>query len=755
MITETAQKGFNISRKREQNHKFFDLYWSYKRCFWDHFPYDILDKIMYIQKPSKDDKSTFNDCIIMADTETSKKPKGEHNHICAWSICIRAYDQNIVTLWGRKPSEFIECLKLLQEHFRGTHTIIYFHNMGYDYTFLRRYLTEAFGIPVKQLNIKPYLPIYIEYENGIILRDSLILSGCSLEKWTSELNVDHQKAVGKWDYKKIRDQKCLFSPDEMLYIENDVVGGVECIDKLKAALGKKIYNMPWTMTGIVRESLYHAGVEHNAHKEFLKVAPTFDQLMKLRKVYHGGFTHGNRHYYGYVIRTKDGWKQVEAYDFASSYPYCLLSEKYPAEAFKPEDNLSIDEILDSAEEYAYMFKLILVKPELISDKLPMPTISLSKCERVINPVVDNGRIIQADYIEIYSNEIDLQLYHETYRYSKALSCCVEVEYAKKDYLPRWITDYVYHLFKEKSMLKSSKADKIYYNLAKSRLNSIYGLFVQFPAKEDIVEEYFYTEDKDLYHITDESKDEEFMRQKYEKFLQNRKSILPYFTGVWCTSYAMKNLFRLASCIDFRNGGEWLYSDTDSIYCTGMDQEKLAAYNEHIKKILIARGYPAVTIPGDDHEYWLGIAEHDPEEDEYDEFCFVGAKRYVGRCKKDGKLHTTVAGVPKLGHGKEDNDQFMDNKGNVLIGAKCLNDDIDNFKTGFIFKGILTGKKTHKYFLVPEAYIDEWGNETGDSIDLSPCDYKLKAAEDPDWDPFAPEEIEVQMYDDDMGGWFDE
>ena len=737
---ETA--GFNISRKRQQNQKFFDLHWSYKRCFYDHFPYEILDKIMYIQKPSKEDKRTFNDVIIMADTETSRKPKGEENHVCAWSMAVRAYDQNLCTIWGHKPSEMIETIKRIQEHTRGDNTIIYFHNLGYDWTFLRRFFIKAFGIPVKQLNIKPYLPIYIEFENGIILRDSLIVSGCSLDKWTAELNVPHKKAVGKWDYNKIRNQRGLFSPDEMLYIENDVLGGVECLDKLKQALGKKIYNMPWTMTGIVRESLYHEGVKHGAHNEFLKVAPTFDQLCKLEKVYHGGFTHGNRHYYGYVIRTKDGWRHVKAYDFASSYPYVLLTEKYPCEAFKPEEDLTIDEVLESADEYAYMFKLILVKPELITDKLPMPTISLSKCTKggchIINPVVDNGRVVQAAYLEIYCNEIDLQLYKNTYRYYEPLSRCVEVEYARKDYLPRWITDYIYQLFAEKSKLKHS--DPTYYALAKARLNSIYGLFCQHPCKQDIIEEYFYQEDLDLYHVTDESKDPVFMREKYEKYLQNRKSILPYFVGVWCTSYAEKNLFLLGSCIDYRHGGQWLYSDTDSIYCIGMDEDKIAEYNRNVKDILTERGYPAVKIPGDEKEYWPGIAEHDPKKDVYDEFCFVGAKRYVGRCTSDGRLHTTVAGVPKY---KKDADG---NK--VFIGEECLKNKIQNFKTGFIFKGTITGKKTHKHFLVEDIYIDEWGNETGDSINLTPCDYKLQAAEDPDWDPFGPVEVEVQTYEED-------
>ena len=52
------------------------------------------------------------------------------------------------------------------------------------------------------------------------------------------------------------------------------------------------------------------------------------------------------------------------------------------------------------------------------------------------------------------------------------------------------------------------------------------------------------------------------------------------------------------------------------------------------------------------------------------------------------------------------------------------EDIRNFKPGFTFDGEKSGKKLHTYKFVDDIYIDENGNETGDSVDLSPCDYIL-------------------------------
>ena len=75
----------------------------------------------------------------------------------------------------------------------------------------------------------------------------------------------------------------------------------------------------------------------------------------------------------------------------------------------------------------------------------------------------------------------------------------------------------------------------------------------------------------------------------------------------------------------------------------------------------------------------------------------------------------------------------------------MNDDINNFSPGFIFKGIETGKTTHVY-LYHEIYTDENGNETADSISLTPCDYELDSIAVYDWEELFKEEVTIQIYD---------
>lgn len=661
---------------------------KYQFLYWQRFNYEVLSNAMYYKKRGHGNHKNVNEVWIMADTETSKKPNTEANHIVAFTVSIRMFDKNIVTLWGRKPSDLIECLDKIHNSMKGAQTVFYIHNLGYDYVFLRKFMFKKWGYPEKELSLKSHAPLYIEFENGIIFKDSFILAQRKLEKWANDLEVEHKKAVGKWDYNKIRSQYENFTNDELQYIECDTLAGVECLDTLSKQLKKHACDMPYTATGIPREAVRKIGAQNRARDLFERICPNYQQYEKLTKVFHGGYTHANRFISGQIIN--EGGK---CYDFSSSYPFCMCAFKeFPMSRFESIDDKPIDYILKYSDKYAFMFKLIMLRPKL-KPNLEMPVLQASKSVELVNPIIDNGRILQAEYISIYLNEIDLQVIAQQYDYDFAI--CKEVEFASKGYLPRWFTDYVYSLYIAKCTLKHS--DPLLYRLKKGELNSCYGMCVMRNVRLEIIEDYVTGE----YYANNE-KDPESI---YKKYIGNKNTILPYMWGVWVTSLALRDLHELATCIykdseDPEKNGIWLYSDTDSIYATKWDENKVAAYNEKCKALLRANGYEGVEFEG--QEYWLGVAESGPE-DVFTEFITQGAKRYCKRTE-DG-LHITIAGVPKK-------------------GVECLNDNIANFQPGLIFPGTKTGKLTHKYIYVPDIYIDEWGNETGDSIDLTPCDYLL-------------------------------
>ena len=706
---------------------YFHKYHKYKMVSWDKFDFDILSRnIMYYKKKGKFQKGTWNDVIIAADTETSKGHEVSAdpmpNHVCAWTISFRAYHCNIVTIYGTRPSEMIMAIRKIREALKGDDIYIYFHNLAYDYVFLRLFLFGAFGTPVKELNTKPHYPIMLGFENGIILKDSLCLAQCKLEKWANDLNVHHKKAVGSWDYDVIRDQGDTFSRAEKRYIENDTLALCECLDAFCISLNKTICSIPYTATGIPREEVRERAKQHKGHENFLREALTYEQFQKFMKLYHGGYSHGNRFYIGDLLNDD----VTACKDFASSYPYCLIAFKYPSSAFVSLGrDVKPQYIIDNSNDYAFVFRINFKNIRLKDHLLPMPALQASKCEHSINMLTESGRVKKAGYCTLYMCEQDLLVLNTMYDWDPE-SICTEVEVSPKDYLPRWFTDYVYELYAEKCRRKPlQEEDPVAYALAKSRVNSVYGLTVQKSIRENFIEvtepgEYKINWEGDTAFFESGEYRQDFdqdLKAEYEKYLKNPNTVLPYQWGAYCTAYAFKNLFELGACVNakFNKDGSlaypphWYYSDTDSCYSDDWNEEKIAEYNKKCKEQLKMNGYGPVIVNG--KEYWLGVAEPDAE---YSEYIVLGPKRYCGRSVKDGELHITVAGVPK-------------------DGAKCLENDINKFHRNFIFDGETTGKKAHFYFFSKDGITkDAFGNEVGDSIDLQPCDYHLGAVNKEDY-----------------------
>ena len=698
----------------------------YRYCYYLEYDYSILTNILKRKRNGSRSDIYYSTAYIMLDTETSKrapteydkegKPINQVNHLCAWTISIRAFHMNLCTLRGSRPDELVHCLSLIRKNMEADVIFMFVHNLPYDWMFIRRFLLDEFGKPKSQLNIKNHYPISIQFENGIVLRDSLILAGVSLEKWADNLGVEHQKATGSWDYDKIRDQRDFINlnDDELLYIEHDTLAGVECLNKLADNLKDTVVSLPYTLTGIVRRDMRREGRAHYAKQIFNRQLLTWKEYQILEKVFHGGFTHANRHIVNWIR------KRVKCKDFKSSYPYCMLTAKVPAEQFYHMDgNMDPRDIL-KASDRSYIFKLVMINPRLKDPYYPMPALQFYKCDSSINAITDNGRILSADYVEIYMNEIDLKIIDKMYICDSWIA--TDIMTALNDYIPKWFRDEVFKIFREKCELEYEvkvlkSADPSVYNLKKANLNSLYGMSVTKAVKPEITEVYDDDPVHELisgdYFIEDTNLEKEF-----DNYNKKRDNVLPYVYGVYTTSYAMLHLFELSECIDDINH-HWIYSDTDSIYSDNWNEDKLEAYNERVKHELLSAGYGPVIVK--DKEYWLGVAEDDGD---YDRFITQGAKRYA--VEKDGKIKITVSGVPKS------------------TGSACLS-SLEDFREGFIFPGADTGKMTHTY-IYSDIHEDERGNICADSIDLTPADYILSSVDMFRFKDLFLEEVTYDFYE---------
>ena len=166
------------------------------------------------------------------------------------------------------------------------------------------------------------------------------------------------------------------------------------------ALHKRIYSIPYTATGIPREAVRKLAKANRGRDQFLRMVSDWPVQQILEQVFHGGYTYNNRHYIGRIVTGL-----TEAEDEASAYPYTMLVDKFPMEKFSTFENCPVDFILANAEDYAYIFRLILIKPRLKGNFVPMPALQKSKAVKMINAVDDNGRILCAEYVEIWLTEV--------------------------------------------------------------------------------------------------------------------------------------------------------------------------------------------------------------------------------------------------------------------------------------------------------------------------------------------------------------
>lgn len=650
--------------------------------------------------------------IVTLDTETAT-----YNDI-SFITDISFTIEGLATYYCHTISELFEFMDRLQNHFSDTQEkkmIIYVHNLSYDYVFLRNQLVEKYGYPINSLAVKTHK--YVSLDFGFFeFRDSYILTQKSLAKLTADEKVEVEKAVGFWDYSKLRSPHSFRTDSEKFYVNVDTISLCLALRSVMNSRNVNTGNCPLTSTGFIRnEARRRSRIIREGKKwrnKFQELALSLEDYCFLEKVFHGGYTHANRYYIGKLLYN------LKSFDFASSYPAILLYKKFPMTPFK-KGNFTIKQILETMENYAYFGTLVMKNVRFKSEEA-MPSIAKAKCEIISkDAIIDNGRVISADMIVIPFSDPDLDIYLQYYDYDYAN--IKDVRYAKKDYLPDWFREFVQELYFNKCTLKEK--DPTNYAISKTYINAMYGMLAQKIMREIIEEKY-----EDCEWEVSNQTEEDFI-----KYYSNRNSFLPYQWAIWVTAYAQHNLFKLGKCCK-----EWIYSDTDSCKGFDWDLDAVKRYNDEVKKTAKKVGYGIVNYNG--KEFVIGQAEDETDKHMITEFITLGCKRYCYRqTDKKGKdrLHLTVAGVPK-------------------IAVAELQNDITNFGKGFIFHGILEDNEDYKGSnkMRPEyhinndiTHIDILGEEVevGSYINLKYVDYILDQTMEFDSNTGLPYTYEISRH----------
>ena len=629
-----------------------------------------------------------------------------------WTFGIK--DKNFIC-YGRTWEEFKDLCRQLQEYFLldSEHIlVVYVHNLSYEFQFMRKYFNwlDVFAVDERK-------PVKALCSYGIEFRDSYILSGYSLEKLAENL-VSHniKKLVGDLDYNLTRTHITGLTENELAYCNNDVEIVLAYINEQIEQYGN-ITKIPMTNTGRVRnfvkDKCYFTEKNHRKsskgkyqrYKELMnELTLTTDEYTILKRCFMGGFTHASMLYSGKLLH------DVASIDFTSSYPYVMLSEKFPMS--KPEKvNPTKEQFLKwvNDDNVGLMF---VVRFKGLQSKLSFETyLSESKCDVLENPIINNGRVFKADTVQTTITDIDFKILYKCYTWDSIEIANVHKFYMQ--YLPKPILLAIVELYEKKTTLKDVSGKEVEYLVNKGMLNSVYGMCVTDIVRDNIS----YEDDWQLEKYTIE-----MMNEQIEKYNSSSNRFLYYPWGVWVTAYARKNLWNGILEI----GIDYVYSDTDSVKFLNYEKHKeyINRYNLDVERKLkkmckfrqieFERLKPK-TIKG--VEKMIGVWDF---EGIYTHFKTLGAKRYLVRSKKDEKLHLTVAGLSK--------------QNGVEYMLRICNNDYEkvfaNFNDDLYIPENETGKHTHTYIDSPiTSMITDYQNNVVEvtalsGVHLSPCEFTL-------------------------------
>ena len=534
-----------------------------------------------------------------------------------WQFGINGY-----CIMGRTWDEFVMMMKqisLLLNLCDKRKIVVYVHNLSYEFQFIRALFEwdKVFSIDLRK-------PIYARTKDFIEFRCSYLLSGYSLSKLGEQLHhYECKKLVGDLDYSMMRHTGTPLTKQEIGYCINDIKVVMCYIQELIEQYGA-ITRLPVTKTGFVRKycralCLRTIG-DDGKKKPNWKYIDTIknlritgmDEFSMLQRAFSGGFTHANAKYTDIVIG------DVDSYDFTSSYPYVMVSEKFPMSTGVKIPVKSWKQFDFLASKYCCVFDIEFT--DIFATSENENPISVSKCVVHENAVENNGRVVCASKLVMTITEIDYKVFSQFYKWKNAR--IGEMWCYRKDYLPTEFINAILGLYEKKTTLKGVKGKEVEYLNSKEMLNSCYGMCVTNPLRDEII----YEENEwDIQDLNSEKRLE--MLQVYN---DSKNRFLFYPWGIYVTAYARRNLFTgISECDD-----DYIYSDTDSVKIKNGDlhKEYFKQYNNLVgHKLRTACKHHGIpfekiepkTIKGINKP--LGVWDY---EGRYKRFKTLGAKRYM-------------------------------------------------------------------------------------------------------------------------------
>ena len=613
--------------------------------------------------------------LYQADKYQELSKKEQEESIYGSCMYIWQFSINDTVYYGRTWEELQQFINKLNEVV-PVKKIVFVHNLAFEFQYLKSYfnfknVTARKSHKVMKCTMEDY---------NMEFRCSYMMSNVALKKLPDIFNLPVEKMVGDLDYTKLRTSITPLDDKELKYCENDCLVVYHYI-RYELTMYESVEKLPLTSTGHVRRELKHQTMKDYAYRRVVSRSVNVDPHIYnlLIEAFMGGYTHANWLFADEIVEDVDSW------DFTSSYPYVMVTHKFPATKFVP---CNVKRLEDMNNRFAY---LMVVKFTNLKSRYFNTILSQSKCRNIRGGKYDNGRVLEASELETTITDVDFKLLLQAYECEYEILECYSSVY---DYLPKRFINFVLDKYVLKTEYKGVVGKEIEYQRQKSLFNSLYrhGMSVTNNIRDDVI-----YDNLTGWSETPISNDEILKKLKEEE----KTGFLSFSYGVWITAYARNNLLKNLMKLD-----EWvLYADTDSLKLrNGYNKQVIDDYNEFVKnkikfvsdrlKIPFQKFAPK-DIKG--KERMLGVFDDDGH---YDKFITQGAKKYA--VEEHGEIHITVSGVPKSGY-------------------KSLKGDLNNFRNDLVFEFKDTGKNLLIYTEKQEpVLIKDYTGQEIISDDISGC-----------------------------------
>ncbi len=574
--------------------------------------FDTYD-IMHMELPKINKISGKNAAYlakpITFDIETSTIDIGDDHigYMYVWQAAIFSRERVVM---GRYWDDWFNLVRYLNGYY-GANIVCYVHNLGYEAQFMRNFIDvkSCFAVDDRK-------PVKILTDDGTEYRCSYRLSNMSLDKFCEKSNVKYQKQTKdrsgqEYDYRGIYLPTDKLTTSQIEYCYCDAAGLYEAVEKRLDT--HNIVTIPLTSTGYVREAARNALKEHKKqnHAYFIRTKIDAEVYELCKNARRGGNCHANPYHSGKII------PNVRSRDKKSSYPYEMLTKKYPM-SLRMEDPKNFD--WHYYEGRAIVMQIVFEGLNL-KNHWSIPYLSVSKGYLKRNVAADNGRVLSADLYGCYITEVDYRIIQKLYDVNNEyiVRMCV----GEKEYLPKDFRECVMKYFAQKEALTG--VDEYLRNRKKNEINALFGMLLT-----DICHDSWIWQDRGDAYVKEAAGE---IQDIIDRYYRNSRNFAAYQQGLYVTAYGRMDLQEgLDLCSE-----DLIYTDTDSAKYTGDHEDGFERINARIRADADNYDVKPYLPTGE----YLGVWEREAD---YQQFATCGAKKYGGII--DGKLEITIAGCNK-------------------------------------------------------------------------------------------------------------